>query len=353
MRRILITFWILTTIAFTSCKSKEQVYSNNYEIAIIETTGNDNKSSIYYYNDELELLNEYSLPYGTMGNIFYNPVIFNNNLYSIPQGLANEKDLKRVIEFNLEDGKVTEYKIDQLAMNSLAVNNEYIYTCNTVNGISYINQYTLEDDIVNIVEIAEVYISKLMVAEEEIYAFGSIKGENGIEAYIYVFDSMLNSKEKINITSSGSSQYKAIFIDGYLYFSNLMDKNDQPGKTVSRMSINNHEVENIKLNSPYPSDLLQYNDYLVIAHCNLVTNEGNSITFYNMKEETIEEVTLNHPVTQINTKENYLYIFDGNNLFKYEINQDKISELELIKEIELKKVETSDNYNYISGFYVK
>lgn len=353
MRKILIILVLILATILVSCKSKKQVYNNDYDIAIIETTGGDNHSSIYYYNNKLELINKYTLPYGTMGNIFYNPVIFNDKLYSIPQGLANEKNLKRVIEFNLEDGGVEEYKIEQLAMNSLAVNSEYIYTCNTVNGISYINQYTLENDIVTSIDIPEVYISNLMVTDDLLYAFGTIKGENGMESYIYVLDTKLTINEVINITSSGSSQYKAIFVDNYLYFSNLMDNDDKPGDTVSRLSLSNHEIENISLSTPYPSDLLVYNDILLIAHCNLVTNEGNTITFYNLEDESMQEVTFTHPVTQINIKEDFLYIFDGNKLYQYELNKDKVSELKLIKEVVLKGNEKSDNYNYISGFYVK
>lgn len=83
-------------------------------------------------------MGEVPIKYATVGNIFYEPLIYNEKLYTISQGRSNSKDEKKVLEIDLENFKEQECKIEQLAMNSICVNENYIYTCNTLDGDSYI-----------------------------------------------------------------------------------------------------------------------------------------------------------------------------------------------------------------------
>lgn len=348
--------YMLSLLFLCGCKRNIRNITNNndnYEVAIIETTGNENKSRISFYNDKLEYLSQVSLPYGTLGNIFYNPITLDNKLYIIPQGLANKKDTKKVLELNMIDNNINEFSINQLAMNSLAVNNTYIYTCNTTNGISYINQLVINNNDVNTLEITDVYISKLMLNNDILYAFGTKKEESGLVSYLYIIDSVLSIRKTIDISASGTSQYKALFIDNYLYFSNLMDREDKPGKIVGKLNLIDNNIENIELDYEYPSDLVQYNDYLLIAHCNLMSNEGNVLSFYNIKNENIDIAKLDHPITQMNIKGDVLYIIDGSHLYQYSLNQEDISNLSLLKEIDILQNENSKDYFYVSGFYLR
>ena len=110
------------------------------EIGVIETSGNSKESRIYFYNQNLEKTATLPLEYASLGSIFYNPVIYEDELYLIPQGKTNVKDEKKVLKIELKSGNQKIYEINQLAMNSICVNDKNIYTCNTLNGDSYINK---------------------------------------------------------------------------------------------------------------------------------------------------------------------------------------------------------------------
>ena len=64
------------------------------------------------------------MEYASLGSIFYNPVIYEDELYLIPQGKTNVKDEKKVLKIELKSGNQKIYEINQLAMNSICVNDK-------------------------------------------------------------------------------------------------------------------------------------------------------------------------------------------------------------------------------------
>lgn len=332
------------------CKSNSEKFPDNYKLGIIETTGQDNKSVITYYDQELKKVYTQKLPFGTMGSIFYSPIIFDNKLYTIPQGMANEKDLKMVLEVDLSNGNAKEYSINQLAMNSLAVNSDYIFTCNTYNGTSYINRCEKQSKAVLEKDFADTYISKLELVGNKLLAFGTKREESLLASYLYFLDLDLKVLKTINISRSGSSHYKTVLIGEKVYFSNPMDRYDQANTLISSVSTQNLNVENIDLEQVYPSDIIPYNNYLIIAHCNLVSHEGNLITFYDTKKDSIETISLTHPILQMSRDLDNLYIMDQEKLYRYKING---TGLELTKEIPINTRKNSKVFYYVSGFFLK
>ena len=91
-------------------------------VGVIETSGNSKESRIYFYNQNLEKTATLPLEYASLGSIFYNPVIYEDELYLIPQGKTNVKDEKKVLKIELKSGNQKIYEINQLAMNSICVN---------------------------------------------------------------------------------------------------------------------------------------------------------------------------------------------------------------------------------------
>ena len=125
MKKKFFTICAIVFLGFTGCTHRESanIDLTTSSVGVIETSGNSKKSRIY----------------------FYNPVIYEDELYLIPQGKTNVKDEKKVLKIELKSGNQKIYEINQLAMNSICVNDKNIYTCNTLNGDSYINKCSKEN----------------------------------------------------------------------------------------------------------------------------------------------------------------------------------------------------------------
>lgn len=142
MKKKFFTICAIVFLGFTGCTHRESanIDLTTSSVGVIETSGNSKKSRIY----------------------FYNPVIYEDELYLIPQGKTNVKDEKKVLKIELKSGNQKIYEINQLAMNSICVNDKNIYTCNTLNGDSYINKCSKENNQVVSEKIEGVYVSNLV-----------------------------------------------------------------------------------------------------------------------------------------------------------------------------------------------
>ena len=325
--------------------------SNNYnwedvQIGIIETNGNEKNSEIKFYNKELKEISQLPIEDATLGNIFHNPIVYQDFLYVIPQGYAYSKDEKKVLEVNLKNLEKKEYKIDQLAMNSICVNNEFIYTCNTLNGDSYINQCNKKNEKVRSKKIKSIYISKLVCDESNIYAFGTSLERSKVRSYIFLYDQNLKLKDKIDITEYGICHYKAILNDKYLIFSNAENSENKPNDLVTIFSIENKTFENIKLNKNYPLDLGIYKNYLIISHYDLARLSEGGVSIYNLETKEHKYFELSHGVEQMSLLNSYIYILGDQDIYQYKIDNGKIK-LENTVDIRMKNKE-----NYLSGIFV-
>ena len=199
MKKKFFTICAIVFLGFTGCTHRESanIDLTTSSVGVIETSGNSKKSRIY----------------------FYNPVIYEDELYLIPQGKTNVKDEKKVLKIELKSGNQKIYEINQLAMNSICVNDKNIYTCNTLNGDSYINKCSKENNQVVSEKIEGVYVSKLLCSKDMLFAFATTKYGKEMNSYIYIYDAEeLSFDEKIDITNYGGTHYKAILFDNNILF---------------------------------------------------------------------------------------------------------------------------------------
>lgn len=348
---IILFLAVFTVLIMSACKLKnyhdknEDAKLQNAVIGVIETNGNSDKSKIIFYDDNLCKVNEMPLKYASVGNIFYNPFVYNQKLYIIPQGPANAKDEEKVLEINLYDLDKKEYKIEQLAMNSICADDMYIYTCNTINDNSYINRCCKENKNIEEKIIEHTYISKIISYEGILYAFGTDKKDSNLESYIYIIGQNMELIDKIDITKYGCSQYKAIISDGYLFFSNSVDYKDQPNNIIGIYSIDDKTIYIIELKQDYPLDMVIYNGFLIVSHYDLVRQKSPGISFYNLSTKEQQNYKLNHGAEQMTISGDDLYILSGQNVYKYHV---------IDMNIELKdklRIEMTKETNFLSGIF--
>ena len=339
---------IFLSINLAGCERKltPDFSTQDIEVGIIETRGNRSKSRIIFYNDEIEEIGDLPLPFATVGGIFYIPLVSDNKLYVIPQGYAKKKDERKALEINLQDLSVNEYKIEQIAMNAIAADNDSIYTCNNLNGISYINKCYKENNVVKTIEIPKIYISNILYANNKLYAFGTGGAKNGImPAYLYLYSSDLELIDKIDISSYGTSQYRATEYHGDIYFTSLSDTEDKPTNIVSKFNDESRSIETIQLNEIRPLDVAVYDGRLFVTHFNLVQNTGGGLSIYNLKTGELNYYKLEHGAAQMAVANNKIYILSDWKIYIYDIDK-----IELIKSIEVNPMD--NDFSYLSGMFV-
>lgn len=351
MKKKFFTICAIVFLGFTGCTHREcaNIDLTTSSVGVIETSGNSKKSRIYFYNQNLEKTATLPLEYASLGSIFYNPVIYEDELYLIPQGKTNVKDEKKVLKIELKSGNQKIYEINQLAMNSICVNDKNIYTCNTLNGDSYINKCSKENNQVVSEKIEGVYVSKLLCSKDMLFAFATTKYGKEMNSYIYIYDAEeLSFDEKIDITNYGGTHYKAILFDNNILFSNSVDSGDHPCNTVCIYSINDKTIETISFDQYYPLDLAVWDNILIVSHFDLVKREGGSISIYNLETKELNNIELGHDAEQMTINENVIYILSDKIIYQYEL---KDMNLYLKCKTQIKK---SNEENYLSGiFYIK
>lgn len=340
----ILIFLMLSLIGCSQNKTTE-IPTKDISVGVIETRGDKEKSRILFFDEEMNEIGELPLDFATVGNIFYTPLISENELYVIPQGYANKKDEETVLEIALQDLSVEEYTIEQLAMNSVATNQEFVYTCNTLNGSSYINKCDKDDNKTESIEIPETYISKLLYADNKLYAFGTANTENDIMlSYLYVYDDKLNLQEKINISKCGADQYKAIEYSGDIFFTSLADSKDQPTKIVGKISTKDNSIELIELSQYYPFDLDICDNKLFISHFNVVQRTGGGLSIYDLNTKQQKYYELNHGAEQMAIANDKIYILSDWIIYVYDAKT-----MELIENVDITQMDS--DFSYLSGIF--
>lgn len=356
-KRYYICFVIIFLILFlNSCNklgSQQKDVLGDVQIGVIETSGNEKKSGIVFYDAELNKKESLPLRYATVGDGFCNPVVYGGKLYVLPQGYDNAKNEKKILEINLSNLKKKIYKTNLTAMYGLSVDDEYIYTCNNSNFNSYIGKCNKKTGKVEEQEIEDIYMTQVLVYQGKVYAFGTKMYTNKTKenrkkiSYIYVYDSNFKLIDKINLSQYGDLQDKIIAFEDKIYFSNTYnDETELPNNTVCAYSVKDKKIETITLEKDYPLDLDIYNNMLIISHFDLILNEGGSISFVDLKTKEQKNYELGHGVEHMVRKEEDIYIISDTKLYKYRING---MGLELVKEADTEKIYSD---NYFSGLFV-
>lgn len=326
-------------------------FKEDFHIAVIETTEQDNDSYITFYNKDLKKIGSQNIKMGSMGSYFDLPRIYGSNMYVIPKGIGSEKDLTVIMEYNLETGKYKTYNIGQPGMNSFAVNDNAIYTVNTLNYNSIISRYDIASGNLRTITIEQVYIGRLDLYDETLFAFGDIKEDDGLKSYLYLIDTK-NFKmiDTIDISKCGTSQNYSTKIGDYIYFTSQTDTYDQGSDTLTKFNIKDKMISIIKLQELYPFQILNYRDKLIISHFNLVQAQGNIITMFDPITNEQKVLNLENNLAQILIKDDKLYSMDGDFLYVYSISD---KDFKLLNRIDIHTMKKSSKYFYLAGFFTK
>ena len=105
---ILISILIIVSAVIYFYKPQQ---NNSYQLGVIISIGNKDKSNILYYNDELQKTGQKKLKIGNIASQYDIPKTVNDKVYMIPKGVPYVNEREEVMELDHNTQKIKLYKI--------------------------------------------------------------------------------------------------------------------------------------------------------------------------------------------------------------------------------------------------
>ena len=344
MKKLLVVFLSLCcVVCLAACEQSDEL-SEDYAIGVIRTIGSKNSSDILYFNEDLEQTGSTHYKYATMGELFYPPVIHDGAVYIVPQGQANKKDEKTILQLNLETLEQQKYPLDQIAIYGVSVDSSAIFAANNINNKSYVSRIDRLDKTVKTITYDNAYVSTSCIFNDVLYAFTSNADSVPLKSTLHCIDSAAMSEAtQIDISALGCGIRSAVGVDDILYFAITTDPQDNFNNVVGAYNTATGEITTIE----FPQDvfhLLNVGDNLYVTHGNLVTGAGTSLSVYDIASGDISTYDLGICPGQIAVHGEALYVMGQHQLAKYDLQT-----LEKQTEIE---IPLNDGY-YLSGIFAR
>lgn len=343
--RILAAALFPLVLAGCSQPTTPDIPTQQISIGVLETRGDRNSSRILFLDEQLQELGDLSLKYASVGDVFHTPCLLDDTLYLIPQGYAHTKEENTVLEIDLDTLSVESHSTQQSAMNDVAANETYLYTCNTLNGTSYIHQVNKDSGDIQRVELPDTYISNMIYTNGQLYVFGTTYQAATSTGYVYVYDDTLRLSQSIDISQWGLDQYRTTEYQGTIYFTSSTDAEGQPTHIIGALHTQDASIESISLSESFPLDIIVYQDKLLISHFDLVGRTGGGLTIYdlNTKEQTYQE--LSHGAQQMALMDDTLYF-----LSDWAVTAYRADTMEQIKTAEITPMD--GHFSFLSGMFM-
>lgn len=338
MKKVLRLFIILLLIFITiGCVSNPVKNVDEIKIGIVETTGDKYKSSIQWYNENLEVVDVQKLKYASLGNTFVQPLYYEDEIYLIPEGIFKTRDTKKIISINKKSFNLTEYDVDNIALQSIAINNDFIYVNSNINYETFINQINRSSKETQETAYPDAYFSTIVAAMDKVFLIGA-KEDNLTTSYIYVVDKELNDIDRIDISEYGNGIFKFLVDKDYLYLSVNHTLSNELVSLILKVNIDTHKLEVIDLGVNFPDTMVSYKEKIFIAHNDIVTQEGTVLSILDKATNTLETKNLNTDLAYMDVIDNFLVVADENKITLFDIDAD----FEFVKKVMINK--KKDNY---------
>lgn len=323
LRRTLFMIIMILLLILSGCINNSFNTKNiDYKYGIIETTGQENMSYLLFYNENLEKVGEEKIKYGSMGDGFALPIVFGNSMFIAPKGMYNQKELTFIMEYDLDRMEIRKWDTGLQNINSIAVDNDFIFGVNTMNFTSNIVRCNRETKELSQTQISDTYISYIEVYEDEIFAFAEKDEGEKMKSYIYILNAnTLDILEQIDISDIGFGQYDTVKKDNKLYFSasySIEGIDSKPTNKLVEYNRDSGEVRIYELKENFPFQILEYKDKLLITHFDPVGVTGNMISIFDMDNGGSELIKFNHNIEQLELDGEDVVILGNGHLYRYD-----------------------------------
>ncbi len=323
MRRVspisLLFIFLLALFGCSNTGRSQETIPDDYTIGVVRTIGYKNSSDILYFDDELKQTGITHYDYATMGELFYSPIVYDGSLYIVPQGQANKKDEKTVLQLDLDSFEQQEYSLDQIAIYGLSVNSSAIFAANNINQQSFISRIDRTNETVKTAAYNDLYISIVCSYQDKLYAFSSESTPSGIKSTLHCLDPItLEELQRIDISEFGSGVYSVVGVGNVLYFVPSVTPQDTFNHIVCAYNTSSEEIRTIEF--PYNVfHVLNADNKLYVTHGNLVTGEGTALSVFEIETEKMDTYDLGMWPGQIAINDKALYVVGTDTVAKFDL----------------------------------
>lgn len=338
-------FLLIALLSVTGCTSGSS-YNNEFTLGIIETTGQKNKSSVSFYDENVSKGSTLSFPYGSMEHYgFTEPQVREGHLYTIPLGLFNKKDLGMILDLDLESGKAEKIRFGRVNITSAVITDDAYYVASNLNQVSYIDRYDRKTGVISTISLEDQLVMHIREHEGKLVGIGTIHRESEVEIWLNEFDFQTEkTMMRMDITSWSEDKASPIHMithDGLLYMS--------LGRKLLVYSEDESGIHEIELPGPFAQQILVYEGMLYILHSDIVAGSVHStVTILNPDNEEMTSLDLKMKTWQIEIKDDLLYALDLENkvVTQFRIENNNITHIRSIE------IET-DGKMSVSGMFLK
>lgn len=338
MKRFIVIILVGCLFFLYGCNNDVQSSINDESvIGVIETKNNSEESRIIFYDKDLNIQTQLDIKYASINSIFYNPIIKDTSLFLIPK--RNEE----IIKLCLKTAEITSYSIGQPAINSIAIDDKNLYTCNTLNSITYISKYTFKSNEIKSIQLKNQYTSFITISNNKLYVFSSTIDNK--YSQISCYDNNLNLLFNIDCTDLGAGVYQAVEHNDCIYFSVLYPSNQKLSNQLGRLNTKTNELDIIPTDLDRPFGLQLYENTLVITYYDIVNRTNtSSISLVDLKTDKTTTHSFDHGAEQVAIVDEKIYILTKEKIYCYSLNN-----WDLIKVTEV-EIDNQD-FSYITGIF--
>ncbi len=344
---------IMAMAILASCLPAGQAgYDDQYEFALIETTGNENTGHITFRNVADDKESGIELDLG--GILPWNShKTYRNFVYLGANGLDTQKDSGTVLEINKESKEIVKYKIWDKPITAIAVADDKVFVAGNLNNVYQIAAYNKETETTAELELKDSLILYMEAYGDRLYAFSSVLGSNPNTSLLYVIDiSRLEVMEIIDISSCGSLQLGSCMIEGILYFTSNRSIDDGMSTDLYGLDTASREIFSYDIKNPFPFQIEERGGQLFISHYDPVNLEGNGLTVFDLETKEPAFYTLSGIISQFEIYEDQILTasFPGSGRNEAVLHAYRLDDLELLHTVPL---ELNHDSHYFVSFFTR
>ncbi|MCL1890908.1 MAG: hypothetical protein FWG00_02615 [Coriobacteriia bacterium] len=354
---LLITASALCIFACSSCVSgqDESAYLDDFRIGVIETTGQENKTSISLYNESLDLVTSLDYKLGSMGSFFCLPQKKDNKVYVVPEGISTLSDLTVVFCIDLTKGTTEEIDIGLRGATAFFVNDDYIFSSVSWNGETSLSRTSLLDHKTDHTSLDSVFfVNQIYTYNNRLFLLCMTSTDSGsLGSRLIELDTeslaLINETDfsEFGVSFSNITHYKETLVFGSVHrWSDMLEVDDQ---RLVLYDLSTNSVATIDLAMKYPAQLALEKASLYILHASLPTQESFGISVFNLDTHRLVYYELSHEAFQIIVKDNMLYSLGNTSLYTYDLSDDKLT---FVSEAYVKQRTEKQPYYYVSSMFV-
>lgn len=325
----LILFFVFMLVA---CMPKEIKNPEAIKIGVVETSGTHYKSVIHWYDQDLEVIDQHTLSYASLGNTFVKPTYYEEEIFLIPEGIFTKKDTEKVISIDKNDFEIKEYSVPNIALQDVAVTDDYIFTISNLNYVTHLSRVDKKSQEFTEITYDGALMTSIIANDNKLFIFGNMNRQIENE-FIYVMDVDFNMLETIDLKDVGRGAYKFLVDEQTLYASISRAIDDRAIASILKLNLDSYAFEIIELDILEPDSLVKYKDTLIIAHNDITTGKGSKVSVLNLKTFEKDTFDLGSDLAYMDVYKNYLVTSDAENLSLFDIEKD----FKLLKEISVDK----------------